>query len=210
MTLLQGSGLYANGLPVEYVTQSTLGSSRVHVTDVFGNWEVLEAEVADPSAPARGTMFAKSPAGFLYRVAATVTSTSWEFEGFHSIGNAASIPLYKPDQIPLSENYHFPVEANGSLMLRQNLAGELYADDVPVMRDLTNVQRREQIDGIVYTAISAELDNDILRVLFVNHTAYKAWRFQRNGEAWLFASDHNITPAEAESVFSLIPAIGGG
>ncbi len=210
LTLLQGSGLYANGLPVEYVTQSTLGSSRVHITDVFGNWEVLEAEVADPSAPARGTMFAKSAAGFLYRVAATVTSTSWEFEGFHSIGNAASIPLYKPDQIPLSENYHFPVEANGSLMLRQNLAGELYADDVPVMRDLTNVQRREQIDGIVYTAISAELDNDILRVLFVNHTAYKEWRFQRNGEAWLFASDHNITPAEAESVFSLIPAIGGG
>jgi hypothetical protein len=118
--------------------------------------------VVDPTTPSRGTMFAKSPAGFLYRIAATINPTSWEPEGFHSIANAGSIPLYRPDQIPSSEPLHFPTEANGSLVLRQNLVGELYADDLPVMRDLTNVQRWEEIDGIVSTAISAELDNDIL------------------------------------------------
>jgi ELWxxDGT repeat protein len=198
-----GDGLYANGVPVRYDNDGLGGDAAVQIAKVFGVWDAIEAERVPQYGGDRNMLFAQGPTGAVYRIPA---DDVWRLYGVDQVGNAGSIPLFRSSPSAASSERTVPVEVAGTLPLRQDLLGRLFADGLPVTRDGQHVGRRweDVANDTVLTAVAAELDSAALRLLWwAGDGTLREWRFNRDIEWWVFASDSAITVADAGAAFGV-------
>lgn len=201
-----GVGLYANGMPITYDTDGADGTPPTQLTKYFGLWDAIEAERLPGFAGDENTLFFKNTEGTVYCVPADDT---WRLYGADRVRNAFSIPLLDPTASPLSSAATTPVEVTGHVQLRQTFAGELVADGLRLIRNDLPVSRRTEISGAaaVYVAAAAEfyeLDGNSLRLLWWNGVdSLREWRFTRDTNAWLFASESLISAEDADLAFGV-------
>jgi len=194
-------GLFVDGIPVTYDSDGSRGDAASQIARVFGVWDAIEAERIPQFGGDRNTLFAQGATGAVYRIPANDT---WRLYGVDQVGNAGSVPLARPAAAEESFTSTVPIEAAGLIQLRQDPAGRLFADSLPVTRDGQQLPRRweDSENSTVLTALAAELDGAVLRLLWWNgDSTLREWRFNRGTEGWLFASESAISAADASTVF---------
>ena len=104
---------------------------------MLGNWQLAEAETIGGS----NLLFARHPSGAVHRL---VADSNWRLIGFSGVGNADSrlLPGTARGQEappgatnPIQGGVTVPLDLVGSVFLRHDEAGTLYADATPLMTE---------------------------------------------------------------------------